>query len=174
MKSAHSARPARPARPAVRPSPDFESLDQTHREAMKMLLEIERLLVHVGEDGPDETARASANAIIVFFAGPARAHHLQEEEEVFPDLLDRGDAELVQHVLRLRQDHGWLEEDWLELAPQIEAIARGYNWYDVELLQHALPMFVALYHEHIALEESVVYPMAKRLLQGDVGAGSKP
>lgn len=33
------------------------------------------------------------------------------------------------------------------------------------MLRHALPIFEALYLEHIALEESVVYPAARRLQQ---------
>ena len=68
----------------------------------------------------------------------------------------------MQHVRRLQQGHGWLEEDWLQLAPQIEAIANGYNWYDLTMLRNALPVFTALYHEHIGLEESLIYPEAKR------------
>ena len=84
---------------------------------------------------PDETARASAAEIMAFFAGPARTHHADEEKLVFPALLNSSDVELVQHVRRLQQDHGWLEEDWRELAPQIEAIAKGYNWYDLAMLR---------------------------------------
>jgi hemerythrin-like domain-containing protein len=68
----------------------------------------------------------------------------------------------VQAVQRLQQDHGWLEEDWLELEPQIDAIALGYDWYDLPTLRAALPIFTALYQEHIALEESMIYPEAKR------------
>ncbi|MCK7494943.1 MAG: hypothetical protein MZW92_30430 [Comamonadaceae bacterium] len=61
---------------------------------------------------------------------------------------------------RLQQDHGWLEEDWLELAPQIEAIAEGYSLVRpgrrcasaLRGLHRAVPS------EHIALEESLIYP----------------
>ena len=68
----------------------------------------------------------------------------------------------MQQVQRLQQDHGWLEEDWRELSPQIEASAQGYNWYDLAMLRLALPVFTALYKEHIALEEALVYPEARR------------
>ena len=68
----------------------------------------------------------------------------------------------MQHVQRLQQGHGWLEEDWIELSTHIEAIANGYSWYDLTMLQHALPIFTALYHDHIALEESMIYPEARR------------
>jgi hemerythrin-like domain-containing protein len=159
---AAAPRPARPTRPPVPPLPEFEVLDQTHRAALETLKDFEQLLAHLGEHGPDETARASAAKIMDFFAGPARTHHADEEKLVFPSLLNSSNVELVQHVRRLQQDHGWLDEDWRELAPQIEAIAKGYNWYDLAILQHALPVFTALYHEHIALEETVVYPEAKR------------
>jgi hemerythrin-like domain-containing protein len=155
-------RAPRPTRPAVPAMPGFETLDRDHREVLKVLDDFERLLAHVGENGPDAVARASAQHIQQFFSGPARHHHAEEERLVFPGLLASGDAELLQHVKRLQQDHGWLEEDWIELSTQIEAIANGYNWYDLNTLQHALPVFTELYREHIALEESLVYPAARR------------
>lgn len=156
----------RPARTPPPPLPPFEALDRTHREVMQVLERFDRLLAHLDENGADEVARASAAEIAAFFNGHAREHHADEERLVFPGLLVSGDATLVQHVLRLQQDHGWLEEDWLELEPQIDAIARGYNWWDLGLLRAALPIFAALYHDHIALEESLIYPEAKRRQAG--------
>jgi hemerythrin-like domain-containing protein len=163
MKPVAAARPARPGRPAITQPAGFESLDATHREAVKMLRALEQLLPHVSDNGPDEAARTSAREIMAFFSGPARQHHADEEALVFPDLLGSSDEAMVQHVRRLQQDHGWLEEDWLQLSPHIEAIASGYNWYDLEMLRKAVPVFWELYREHIVLEEAIVYPAAKRL-----------
>jgi hemerythrin-like domain-containing protein len=157
-----SARPSRPPRTRVVPPTGFEALDRTHREVQAVLLRFGELLDHVDDNGPDAHARRVAGEIRAFFEGNARQHHADEERLVFPALLASGDAELVHHVRRLQQDHGWLEEDWLELAPQIEAIEQGYNWYDLTMLRHALPVFAALYDEHIVLEETVVYPAARR------------
>ncbi len=154
-----SARPARSPAPAL---PPFEALDRTHREVMQVLRAFDHLLDHLDEHGADAEARASARAIGAFFQGRARQHHADEERHIFPVLLQSGHPDLVHQVLRLQQDHGWLEEDWLELAPQIEAIAAGYNWFNVDVLRHALPVFTALYAEHIALEESIAYPAAKQ------------
>ena len=162
MTTASPARAPRPSRPPAPPLPEFDTLDQTHREALEMLQAFEELLAHLHDNGPDETAQASAKRIMAFFAGPGRTHHAQEEKHVFPALLASTDVAMVQHVRRLQQDHGWLEEDWRELSPQVEAIANGYNWYDLAMLRLALPVFTALYNEHIALEESLVYPEAKR------------
>ena len=152
----------RPPRSRVPPPDGFEALDRTHRDVIQVLGRFAQLLDHVDDKGPDDAARRIAGEIRQFFEGHARQHHADEEQAVFPPLLASGDAELTHLVRRLQQDHGWLEEDWLELAPQIEAIERGYNWYDLAMLRHALPVFEALYLEHIALEESVVYPAAKR------------
>jgi hemerythrin-like domain-containing protein len=143
--------------------PPFERLDRAHAQVLEVLADFERLLTHIDENGPDTIARESARHIQHFFSGPAREHHAEEEARIFPGLLASGDANMVQNVERLQQDHGWLEEDWIELSTQIEAIANGYSWYDLNSLRHALPVFASLYREHIALEESLVYPAARRL-----------
>jgi hemerythrin-like domain-containing protein len=163
-----SIAPSRAPRPTRSPAPalpSFEALDRTHAQVLQVLTQFDRLLGHLDDNGADAVAQASAKEIHAFFAGGARQHHVDEEQFVFPPLLASGDAELVQHIQRLQQDHGWLEEDWLELAPQIEAIAQGYSWYDLATLRSALPIFTALYQEHIALEESLIYPEAKRRQQ---------
>jgi hemerythrin-like domain-containing protein len=157
-----AARPERQTRPTAAALPEFESLDHAHRAAMQMLAAFDRLLKHLDDKGLDEVARTSARDIVAYFDGPGRHHHADEEKHVFPGLLAGNDIELIQHVRRLQQDHGWLEEDWRELHPQIEAIAGGYNWYDLAMLRAALPVFTALYHDHIALEESLIYPAARR------------
>ena len=136
-----------------------------------MLQAFDRLLTQLHDEGLSDAAGQSARDILAFFNGPGRDHHAMEEKQVFPGLLVTGDADMVHHVRRLQQDHGWLEEDWRELAPQIEAIAAGYNWYDLPLLRVALPVFAALYHEHIALEESLIYPAAKRQAQAQQAGG---
>lgn len=49
----------------------------------------------------------------------------------------------------------------MELAPQFESIAAGYNWFNLDQLRLAVPVFQALYQDHIALEESLIYPEAR-------------
>lgn len=167
-------KPARPARSAVPPMPELDALDKTHRQVMVVLAELHQLIEHLGRDGVDTQARKMAQDICKFFSGSARQHHADEERIVFPSLLKSPDASLVQHVLRLQQDHGWLEEDWLEIEPQLQAVAEGYSWYDLDTLRAALPIFEQLYREHIALEESLIYPEARRLRQlADAAAATR-
>ena len=156
---AKAARPAREAAPAL---PELDALDHTHRQVMVVLGELHQLVEQLDRTGIDARAQQLSKDICNFFRGSARQHHADEERLIFPGLLNGGDATLVHHVLRLQQDHGWLEEDWLELEPQLQAVADGYSWYDLDMLRAALPVFEALYRDHIALEESLVYPAARR------------
>ena len=167
--NASKPRPVRPPAPAL---PPFEGLDRTHHRVIEVLAQFDRLLAHLDDNGADDVAKASAAEIFAFFEGNAREHHAEEERHIFPALLASGNATLVEAVHRLQQDHGWLEEDWHELSPQIEAVAKGYNWYDLAMLRLALPVFTALYHEHIGLEESLIYPEAKRR-QAALDAGAQ-
>lgn len=172
-----------PATPAPRPSfaaragqrklPEFEVLDHAHKAALHMLDAFQQLVTRLDSEGLDETSRQIAREVLAFFNGPGRSHHADEENHVFPGLLASSDQELVHDVKRLQQDHGWLEEDWDELRPHVLAIADGYNGYDLPLLTAALPIFLALYLDHIHLEETRVYPAARRqklaLLDGRSG-----
>jgi len=159
----------RPDRPAV-PVPDtFEALDQTHRQVLDSLEQLALLAQRLDQEGVDDAARLLARRIHDFFEDTARAHHAAEEQTVFPPLLAGDDADLVQHVRRLQQDHGWIEEDWLDLGPQLQAIAEGQSWYDLDFLRAAIPVFTDLYREHIALEETVVYPASRRQQPGTRG-----
>lgn len=157
-------RAPRQARASAPPLPPLDALDRTHHRMMEVLVDLTRLVDHLEANGVDAEARLQAAAICRFFTSAARQHHADEETHVFPALIRAGNPEIIQHVLRLQQDHGWLEEDWLELSPQLQAVAEGYSWYELDGLRHGVGVFTALYHEHIALEESMIYPAARRRL----------
>jgi hemerythrin-like domain-containing protein len=147
------------------PTPDgFEVLDACHRDILVTLGKLNALIVRLEKAGPDADARSLAREIGLFFSGNARQHHEDEERHIFPKLLAAGDAELTRAVLRLQQDHGWIEENWLEIAPQIDAVAAGVSSYDVDELKASAEVFTALLREHIELEESLIYPHARTRL----------
>lgn len=166
IRSTRPARPARLARPAAPPLPSFEKLDETHRVIVQVLAELDRLVGLLKHPGHESEAALLARHACTFFNTTARQHHEAEETFVFPSLLQGGDAALLAHVDRLQQDHNWIEEDWLELEPHLQAVAEGYRSEHAQFLGDALPEFTALYHEHIALEEDTVYPEARRRRTG--------
>ena len=139
----------------------FDVLDVCHRQTIFTLGKLAALISALQRRGPDAEARALAAEVVRYFSTTAREHHEDEERHVFPKSLSSGNPEIVQAVQTLQQDHGWLEQDWLELSPHLAAVAAGQSCYDLDVLREGVDVFIALSHEHIALEESLIYPEAR-------------
>ena len=144
----------------------FEFLDNTHRDIQTHIKLLHTLVDAIDNDGLNTANRGTARRVLDYFNGEARQHHLDEEKHIFPTLLASQNAEVVQATEHLIQDHGWLEENWIQIAPSLEAATGGNLWFDTAELRHALEVFEALYLDHILLEESIAYPEAKKRLQG--------
>ena len=149
----------------------FDFLDNAHREILERLRELAPLVDAIETGGLNAANRDQARRILHYFNTEARQHHLDEEKHVFPALLASQNADIVRATERLIQDHGWLEENWLEMAPSLDAAANGNLWFDTQALRHALDVFEALYIDHILLEESIAYPEAKKRLEAYDAAG---
>jgi hemerythrin-like domain-containing protein len=139
----------------------FEALDECHRQIHTELRNLAALAQALAVYGADAELQRQAAHIEGFFSGTSRQHHADEERNVFPALLVNGNPELVAAVKTLQQDHGWIEENWIELAPQLRAIALGNQWIDPTEFQHNAQVFLDLCQGHIALEESLIYPESK-------------
>lgn len=142
----------------------LEMLDACHRRMMDALDTLDALVARLDEHGDDAQARAMAAEVVAFFSGTAHQHHQDEERHVFPRLLEAATPEVAQVVLRLQQDHRWLEQDWLELSAHLQALADGQSWWDRALLREGGEVFIALLHDHLTLEESLIYPEARARL----------
>lgn len=149
---------------AAAPVAIFEFLDKTHQEIQQHIRQLHELVDAIESEGLNQANREKARRVLNYFNGEARQHHLDEEKHIFPALLASQNEDVVQATEHLVQDHGWLEENWLQIAPSLEAAANGNLWFDPVELRHALDVFEALYLDHILLEESIAYPEAKRRL----------
>lgn len=138
----------------------FDALDECHRQIQIHLDRLTLLLDHIDAKGPDAHGQQEAKAIEKFFSKTARDHHAEEDKHVFPPLLASGDAELIHTVKTLQQDHGWIEENWIALAPMLRAIADGSNVDEAEF-RHYVEVFLELSNGHIAMEETLIYPESK-------------
>lgn len=145
------------------PNPTFNALDDCHRKIQEHLHDLQRMANHMERAGLDESDRKLAGEIEKFFSSTSRAHHEQEERQVFPPLLAAGSDELKAAVRSLQQDHGFIEENWIELGPQLSGIAQGNDWFEVAEFQHNVALFLELMNGHIALEESLIYPESKAM-----------
>jgi iron-sulfur cluster repair protein YtfE (RIC family) len=138
----------------------FDFLDATHAALSGHLATLMGLAEQFQNGSLTPPQLKEVRAICNFFEKDARQHHLDEELHIFPPLLQSQDGTIRHTVLQLQQDHGWLEENWIELRPLIEQATLG-NSYIWEELDHALQVFHALYQDHMVLEERIAYPGAK-------------
>ena len=151
--------------PSIEPCVDgFKALDACHRQTLFTLGKLSALVSRLRQLGHDPHARKTAAEIIHYFSTTARRHHEDEELHVFPRLLLGADPEMVQDIQRLQQDHGWLEQDWRDLSAVLDAVANGHSGYDIDAFEDAVRVFIALSHDHIALEETCIYPEARARL----------
>lgn len=151
-----------PADPVI--DDGFVVLDDCHRRMLATVGLLEALAARLGRGELDADDRAALATAVDFLATEVAEHHRNEERFVFPLLAASKDQAVVVAVLRLRQDHGWLEEDWRELAPQLQALAAGYSGWDPDTLRSGVALYAALLRDHIALEETLVYPQARARL----------
>ena len=140
---------------------DLAQLDAYHGQVHGQLDRLAALAGRVESEQLGADTRAEACAIEAFFSGSMQAHHRLEEATVFPALLDSGDADLVTAVHTLQQDHGWIEQNWIEVAPQLRAIAQGNHWVDPAEFMHGAEVFLELCYGHTALEETLIAPQAR-------------
>jgi hemerythrin-like domain-containing protein len=156
-----------PGRESPSTAPDmFAVLDECHRQTLAALDALEALVARLqGGDSADAQTRASAAGVDRHFSTTVRQHHDDEERHVFPKLALSAQPHIVEAVLRLQQDHDWLEEDWMEISPHVDAIASGQSWYDIDVLREGTAIFAALSRDHIALEESCLYPEVRSRLR---------
>ena len=141
--------------------PVIDRLDATHVQMRYWLGELQSLVNHMEDRGWDTWARDHARSVIDFFSHTVRQHHLDVDRQVCPLLLGQGDELLETSVDRLRQDQGWLEENWREVLAQLQPVAEGFGGYDLDMLRHASDVYAALLVEHLALEQCLVFPAAR-------------
>jgi hemerythrin-like domain-containing protein len=161
--TSHHSTDRKPAAGATQSA--FGVLDECHRQTLDAVAKLETIVARLDQGAADGETRALALDVVRHFSTTARQHHEDEERHVFPKLATCGDTAIIQAVLRLQQDHHWLEEDWMSLEPHLDAVACGQSWYDIDLLREGSEIFAALSRDHIALEEACLYPEARARLQ---------
>ncbi len=143
----------------------LEMLSACHGRVARQCQTMLRLVPHLAANGPDQAAREAALNVMRYFDVSARHHHADEEEDLFPALLQSAPAgELAQLrnlIDALRAQHRELEHAWAQLRPKLEGISLGTK---PELDAHQVGRLVELYRSHIAREEEELLPLAARFL----------
>lgn len=142
----------------------LEILEACHDRIEHQLRTLAKLLDHLPQHGADLQAQQAARAIMRYFDTAGRNHHQDEENDLFPMLLrhaaDTDNAELVQLIALLRNEHAQMESRWAALREQLDGIAQGKDM----LSAAAAEIFGSLYRSHIARENKDILPLAARIL----------
>ena len=126
---------------------------------------LRRLAQHLATHGADREARAAAANVIRYFETSAQHHHADEEENLFPALIESmagSDPVCLRELTEgLAAEHRELEAYWRRLRTALERVASG----EIRSLSSTdVEAFVGLYERHIKREEDELLPMAARLL----------
>jgi hemerythrin-like domain-containing protein len=129
---------------------------------------LRHLAPHLVEHGANDEARSAATNVIRYFDTSARHHHADEEEDLFPALIESmagSDAVCLREMIEgLTADHRSLETAWRGLRDVLERIVAGES---APLTSDDVEALVGLYQRHIQREEEELLPMAARLLSDD-------
>lgn len=143
----------------------LEMLSACHGRVESQCQTLLRLVPHLAASGPDDAAREAAKNVMRYFDTAARNHHADEEEDLFPALLQSATgADLVRAqslVAALQAQHRELEQVWAHLRSKLEGVCLGSLR---ELSLDEVGRLVWLYRDHIALEEENLLPLATRVM----------
>lgn len=94
--------------------------------------------------------------IVAFFDKEMKDHHREEENHVFPLLLQQGDPKLSEKVRVLQADHEQLRQGWQELKTGIEQ-AQTSSLADPDALRASFEGYSVCFVRHLVLEESIQF-----------------
>jgi len=149
--------------PSSHPTESIEDFSHCHVGILKrldMLSELPALLE------PAIRAREIAVNSLEFFREVIFEHHLDEERELFPAVLesaDKGEEFDRVHAIttRLTNEHRELEATWKRLESPLKKLAKGQVSHldDAELLR-----LIEQYRAHAGYEETDFLPLAQTIL----------
>ena len=139
-------------------------LKHCHDKIRKQLTTLQNLLGHLAQHGNTTDAQQAAKTVLQYFNKAAHLHHDDEEQDLMPMLqaTATGDdaALLATLVPEILADHQRMDQAWLTLRPELDAIAAGTG---TQLSADGVAAYVAAYQTHMSKEEGQLAPMAKRL-----------
>ena len=143
-------------------------LTDCHRRIEMFLGALERVAAVIDRPLAESTARALESALR-YFSQAAPKHTADEEESLFPRLRQMRDPEIVAAFARMER----LEEEHRSAAPLHDAVERIGRQYlsngslgdaQVTEFRNSVASLLTLYKQHISIEDTLIFPLASRLL----------
>ncbi len=140
-------------------------LKHCHDRIRRQIGIMQRLNPHLQKNGANAEAQQAAHAVLRYFSEAAPNHHADEEIDLLPALqatANGEDAEALRQLLpEILQEHQKMDALWNRLAPPLTEIAAGRA---TPLPDSVLGPFADMYLAHMVKEETVIAPMARRIL----------
>jgi hemerythrin-like domain-containing protein len=143
-------------------------LSDCHRRIEMFLTALEAVATVIDRPASEETRRALESALR-YFSEAAPKHIADEEVSLFPRLRQIQNAEIqssFSQLEKLEEEHRWAAT----LHSEVESLGRQYlltnclSGIEVEKFRNAVTCLAFMYKRHIQFEDSVVFPLATRLL----------
>ena len=143
-------------------------LSDCHRRVEMFLGTLEAVANVIDRPATEETRRALESALR-YFAEAAPKHTADEEESLFPRLRQIHDPEIESAFSKLEQlenEHRWAAP----LHAEVDRLGARYlstgnlSSTEVDDFRKAVASLASMYKQHIGVEDSLVFPLAARML----------
>jgi hemerythrin-like domain-containing protein len=143
-------------------------LSDCHRRIEMFLSTLEVVAAVMDRPASEETNRALESALH-YFGQAAPKHNADEEDSLFPRLRQIQHADIqssFSQLERLEEEHRWAAP----LHAEVERLGTQYistgSLSDTEIgnFRSAVTRLASMYKQHIDIEDSVIFPLAERLL----------
>jgi hemerythrin-like domain-containing protein len=143
-------------------------LSDCHRRVEMFLGTLEAVAKVIDRPATEETSRALGSALR-YFAQSAPKHTADEEESLFPRLRQIHHPAIESAFSKLEQleeEHRWA----VPLHAEVECLGAQYvstgnlSSPEVDEFRKAVASLASMYKQHISVEDSLVFPLAARML----------
>jgi hemerythrin-like domain-containing protein len=143
-------------------------LSDCHRRIEMFLGTLEAVATVIDRPASEGTSRA-LESTLRYFGHAAPKHNADEENSLFPRLRQIQDGEVQSSFAqldRLEEEHRWAAP----LHAEVERIGERYlltsnlSAPEIENFRRTVARLASMYEQHIDIEDSVIFPLAARLL----------
>lgn len=143
-------------------------LHACHDRVRRSLSLLQRLCERVRERRIDDAVRDAARDVLRYFDRAAPLHHEDEEKLVFPAVRAAATDSITRNaIVRLQEQHLLMASGWQVLRVPLQALADGDDAAFDDTACRAAERFIALYREHAAVEEMLIFPAAAVVMDAD-------
>ena len=134
-------------------------LKACHQRMLDFCALLERMFEYQKSNGADTSMQQSAIKIMRYFDTAAHLHHLDEELDLFPELIALPQFKTI--IQQLTLEHVKHDELWKNLRPSLHKIKEGQL---SESLENDVIPFIKAFRDHIQIENENILSDAEKFI----------